>query len=239
MKLKIHFLIISIVFISSAVFPQIHSVKLFSDYSKPLSKRLAVNKIDAVGGGAEIHFKISESINAGLIIGYQLYSLQQDSALAQWNWKFWNTRYRDRVKADLQADPTLSASINPVQKMDVIPLMLNLSFDISMNEKFLITPSIGGGVLFYTRRLYLIEDWQKRFNNYTFEYSYRNFAQDKSGNPATVIGGVEVSYNFTKFFLLAGSVNYMQVIKTKGSLGYEEFPFNNTINAKIGLTFLY
>jgi len=227
--------------LTSPVSAQIESVDFYADYAKPLTKRLQVNKIDGVGGGLEIQLKVYDFLSVSLAGGYELYSLQQDNAIAQWDWKFWDQRYRGIVRADTAADPNLKATLEPVQKMDIIPLMLNVNADFEVLENFFVKPSAGGGVIFYTRRLYLHEYWEKRFSgiDYTFEYDYMNFAQDKTGNPYFLSGSLELEYRVTDYLKISSGVRYIKMIATPGKYGYNEFPFEDALNIKLGLSFLY
>ena len=240
MKIKIFIPLIILLFASVNLYSQIKYVSFFSDYSTPLSKRLAVNKISAVGGGAEISFNIYQGISASFTAGYRLYSLQQDSAIAQWNWRFWTTRYKGIVQSDLLANPNLKAILDPIQKMDVIPVAISLKYSRTVLKYVDIEAGLSSGVFFYTRRLYLNEHWAKTFKeiDYQFDYTYRNFADNKYGNPFFYSAEVKAGYAFTEVIRLDAGVAYLQVID-KPHTGYESFPFKNSFDIKLGLTFLY
>ena len=220
---------------------QIQSAELYVAYSAPLSKRLSVSTINGVGGGLEINIKVYDFLSVSISGGYGLYSLQQDDAIAQWNWKFWEQRYRGIVRADTAADPYLKASLNPVQKMDAIPLIIRINGLFSISDGLTIKPSAGAGVLFYTRRMYLHEYWEKKFTSadYTFEYDFRNFAQDKTGNPFLLSTGVDIDYAVTDYLSLNTGFSYIKIAATPGKYGYSEFPFDDEVYIRIGLNFLY
>jgi hypothetical protein len=239
--MKIITIILFLIIGLSETSAQIESAKFYGGYSSPLSTRLSVNRIDAVGGGIEIRFKIYDLLSLSISGGYDLYSLQQDNALSQWNWRFWDQRYRGIVRADTAADPNLSAILEPVQKMDILPLTLSFNSTFEIFENLFAGPSIGAGVIFYTRRMYLHEYWEKRFSgaDYTFEYNYRNFAQDKTGNPFFLSGGLNIDYKVTEYLSLNTGFSYIKMISTPGKYGYDEFPFEDAINVKLGLNFLY
>lgn len=246
-KVKINFKINNLIaaiilFGSLQVYPQLQSINIFSDYTQSGTKRLAVTKADAVGGGVGIYFKVTDFLSLGLVGGYQLYSINQDSALTQWDWYFWNVRYRGSVQADL-ADSALklSATFNPIQKMDFFPIMLNIKSDFTVLEKLTVSPALGGGIIFYIRRLYLEEDWSRKFDkiDYTFSYRYRNFADDKKGNPFFITGGINLSYQFSEIASLTTDFVYNHIIKTEGKYGYDQLPFVNSYGIKVGIKFLY
>lgn len=233
------FVLISLLAASSAG-AQIHSVQFFGNYSAALGKRIYVTKATSFGGGAEIRFQVG-AVFLNLSGGYERYTLEQDSALARWNWRFWNERYSGIVRENLTTNPSLSATLTPVQFMEVIPLMLTVGTELSLSESFVLRPAIGGGAFFFSRSLYLDEQWQKRFDsqNHTFEYRYQNFASDKKGNPLIVAGQVEAAYMFADGFSLDGSVRYVHVLSTPGKFGYNEVPLSGALSVMLGISFLY
>jgi len=239
--MKQRFSAIIFLLLISTGYAQVKSISFFADYSLPLSKRLAVTKIDAVGGGVELRFKVYENYSIGFNGGYNLYSIQQDSALKQWNWEFWEIRYRGIVNDALSKNPNLSATLSPIQKMDLYPFYLTINGEFELFGNLSIKPHAGAGVLFYTRRMYLLEEWQKKFDqyNYEFSYSYRNYAEDKSGNPFSFMGGIDLGYEFTEGFILDTAVKYFYILETEGKYGYHHFPMKDVFNIKLGLTFLY
>ena len=243
LSIKYSLTLLTMLFIfPTEVYSQLQSINLFSDYSVGGTKRLAVTKANAVGGGVGVYFKLSDYLTIGVVGGYQMFSINQDSALTQWNWNFWNVRYRGSVQADL-ADSALklSATFNPIQKMDFIPVMLTVKSNFNIFDNFSAAPVIGGGIIFYTRRLYLEEDWQRRFDqiDYTFSYRYRNFTDDKTGNPFFIMGGLNLTYQLSEIVSISTDFNYNYIIKTEGKYGYDQLPFSNSYGIKLGLNFLY
>ncbi len=229
-----------ILLLSSNGFSQLKSIKIFGDYSFANQKRILVNKIDAVGGGVGIYLKIYDNFSIGIIGCYQLFSLQQDSALEKWRWDYYEYRWKGNIRADL-LDSNYQASIRPVQKMDVIPIMLSINYSFDVLNNIVISPFVGGGVIFYTRRLMLEEYWTRKYPqaDYTFSYNYQNFAPTKSGNPFFLIAGTGIEYQFSEIASLAFDFSYTSMMKTAGKYGFEEFPFSNSFNFKFGLSFLY
>ncbi|MDP2301603.1 MAG: hypothetical protein Q8N03_04140, partial [Ignavibacteria bacterium] len=226
------YLILSIFFLffRADTFAQLNSISISPDFSLSGGKRLAVTKADAVGGTLKVDFKMIENFSISIIGGYQLYSVQQDSGLIQWKWNFWDNRYRGNVNADL-TDSTLKAKFNSIQKMDLIPIILTVNGDFIFFENLFVQPSIGGGIIFYTRRMFLEEEWSKYYEQigYVFQYKFRNFAPPKQGNPFVIYGGINLGYILTESFRLDAGFNYTHVLETKGKLGYDNFPFKNYI----------
>lgn len=239
MKKKI--VIISLFFFISALNAQvIKSIQVGADYSLPLSKRINVENIDAVGGILKINFGLYENLSFSFAGGYKLYSISQTNQLLGWGWVFWNDRYLNKIESDIKADPNLSVEIGSVQKMDVIPAIITFDYQIDLTEKLRLTPIAGGGIYFYTKRLYAKETWTKQFpkENYSFTYTFRNFAPNKKGNPFVILGGFNLNYNFTEGFGLNGEVLYSQVLSAE-NMGFAEFPFDNELSLKLGLTINY
>lgn len=219
---------------------QIHSIKFFSDYSFALNKVSAVENADAVGGGVKVKFVLSENFYFGFTGGYKLYSISQPDDINTWGWVFWTDRYSNKINSDLIADPNLSVVITSVQKMDLIPFTLFAEHEIPLTEKFSVSTSAGVGIYFYTKRLYAVETWSKKFpaENYTFTYSYRNFAPRKKGSPFFANAGVDLNYSIDESFLIAGSLNYNHALLSSKPSD-ENFPFKNEINFNFGITILY
>ena len=124
--------------------------------------------------------------------------------------------------------------------MDVIPAVLTFNYDFNILENFTATPIIGGGVYFFTKRLYAKETWTKQYpaENYSFTYSFRNFAPDKQGNPFILMGGLDLNYFITDGFGIGGGILYSQILSSD-KMGFSEFPFENEISFKLGLTINY
>ena len=160
---KIFYFTIFSAFLTQFLFAQIQSVTAFADYSVALSKRMAITNATAVGGGVKIKYRIFDNFNLGLVGGYKLYSVNEPDVLKTWGWQFWTDRYYTKILSDLQADPNLSVEIGAEQKMDLLPLVLFIDYNLDATQNLRITPSVGGGVYFYTRRMFAIENWSKDF----------------------------------------------------------------------------
>jgi hypothetical protein len=161
--------------------------------------------------------------------------------LTAWGWDFWNSRYSNTIKSNIQADPALSVEVGSVQKMDLLPLIIGAEYAYRLDENLSINPSISGGIIFFTRRMYAEETWSKKFNqaNYTFTYSYRNFAPEKKGNKIAVIPGCTVAYRLFENINIVTGIQYTQYVSVKSMIGYDDFPLNHEVNLSLGLDFVY
>lgn len=234
-------IVIIVLIFNIELYSQLQYIKFSSDYASGLTKRLSVTRAEALGGTLDIGFNISDLFTITFSGGYQLFKVDQDTALAQWNWLFWETRYRGNIQAAIQSDPAMIGILKPIQKMDFFPVLIKFSKEIEVFNNLFVKPSVGGGMIFVTRRLILEETWSRYFDqiNYNFQYSYYNFADDKKANPVALFGGLNLSYEFAPGYRVHGDFNYLQILKTEDKLGYNEMPFENSLNIKLGLTFLY
>lgn len=234
-------IILIFICITGISFPQLKSISILPDYSFAPSKRLEITRADAVGGIVNVRFNLIDNLNLSLKGGYKLYSLNEPDVLATWNWQFWSDRYYNRIVSDLNADPNLSVEIGTVQKMDLIPVSLIFDYKIDISQRIAVSPSAGGGVMFFTRRMYAVENWSKFFPeaNYTFSYSYRNFAPDKKGNPFFISAGLLLEYNLFKTLNIFGASHFNYIIPADGSMGYDEFPFSSELSFNLGISILY
>lgn len=230
--------LVSLLSISNA---QVKSINLIGDYSSAINKRLEITKADAVGALISIKINLIDNLNINLTSGYKLYSLNEPDVLQSWNWDFWTMRYYPKIISDLNADPNLSVEIGAIQKMDLIPVILLLNYDVKLSEELTISPSAGGGIYFFTRRMFATENWSKKFPdaNYTLNYSYRNFAPDKKGNPIFAKAGFEITYCLLSYLDFTASTYYTKIIETNGKMGYDMFPFDSELSINLGLSFKY
>jgi hypothetical protein len=237
----IGFALLAVAIGSMDTWAQVHSVALYGSYSFATLTRLDVDNAHAWGAGVRLRIGVAGPVQAGITGGYEQYAIEQENELNLWNWKFWNERYAGIVKDNLASDSTLHASFDTVQTMEVIPVLLTVEAMLSPVEDLVIRPSVGAGLLFYTRKLYLGETWSRSYNqiDYTFQYSYRNFANNKTGNPLAVVAGLELSYTLTDLVSLDAGAHYRMVVATPGSLGFDEFPYEGALSFALGLSILY
>jgi len=230
---------IIIVSFSSFLFAQLKDVQVSFENITPLGKRIGITDSKANGLSVRINYDIGSDLSFFINGGIQSYTIHQENAIARWDWRFWD-RYDDYINITLQ-DPDYQSRIGVVQKMDLIPIMLGLSYSIEISNDFLLEPSIAGGVFIYTRRFYVEEYWQKYFEeiDYTFSYSYYNIAPQKKGNPIAFTTGLNARYILTDFLDLTMQLNYVQLVDTKGDLGFAYFPYNNAFNIAAGLVINY
>lgn len=229
--------------LSYSVVAQVKSISFSGDYIASFGKQMDVTKADGVGGSVRIDFQVFDFLSIGLSGGYNHFSVEQDSALEKWDWRFWDIRYRGSVSSDLK-DTTfgLSAFWKPVQSIDAFPVIITINGDFTLFGALNVQPYVGGGMFFYTRNMYLEETWNRVYKNpeqYKFSYTYRNFAPSKSGNPFLVTGGLRIDYPLTEIINIMAEFSYRKIIETEGKYGFDEALFTDMMNVKLGFLFAY
>lgn len=222
-----------------AAFGQIQSITTSVDYAFALSKRLNVESASAIGGGAEVRLCLYENTSLAISAAYASYAIEQPDALNNWNWNFWNERYYPKIQSDMRADANLTATIGSVQSMEAIPVMLSVLYSYAADDRLTIRPRVGGGVSFFTRKLYADETWTKQFPQaaYTLTYNLRNFAPDKKGTVIALGLGCEAAYRIASDVHVTALAQYRTYLSS--SSGYADFPLADECVLKLGLTFLY
>ncbi|NUN69954.1 MAG: hypothetical protein HUU02_09620 [Bacteroidetes bacterium] len=220
---------------------QLRSITAFTDYSLATGKRMNVETASAVGGGTQVRFGLSEEFAVGFSLGYKLYSLSQKDQLTAWNWDFWNNRYSITIRSNILADPNLSVQVGSVQKIDMVPAALTADHTLALSDDLHLISSLSAGAVFFSRRMFIVETWTKRFPaaDHVFTYSYRNFAPNKKGSVLLASPGVTARYRLFESAELTAGARFTQYFIVDGLVGSQEFPFDNDINLTIGLDFAY
>jgi hypothetical protein len=181
------------------------------------------------------------SLSVGL--GYERYEVDQDSALQKWNWTFWNDRYAGLVQSIIRGPDSsiITASLVPNQRMQAFPITLALHYPVIEGEDLSVVPSVGGGMLFFTRKLYLQETWTRYFASvdHTYGYTFEQFSNPKVGNPLFAMASLDVSMRISDLLCVRAGGRIVQIIPTEGSMGYDEMPFDRSVTGRIALEFLY
>ncbi len=112
-------LLLGISFSSKA---QLTDIEVTGSFSSAGSLKYAVTKANGFGGGIKVNFKTFDNFYISLAAGYQSYSIDQDSALTQWRWNFWDNRYYGSIRADLTDTAKYKLTITPTQGIHAIPV---------------------------------------------------------------------------------------------------------------------
>lgn len=228
-----------VLLLSTGLKAQLSDIEVTGSFSTAGSLKYALTKASGFGGGVKVNFKTFDNFYISIVAGYQSYSIDQDSALTQWKWNFWDNRYYGSIRADLTDTAKYKLTITPTQGMNTLPVSLMVGYEAKLGD-LTIKPYAGAGILFFTRWFYVVEDWTKKLSKLDaqFNYNYRNFAPSKYGNPLMLHGGLSLKYPVFDYVSLTGDFNYTYFVETDG-MGYSELPFGNNLNLKLGLSFSY
>ncbi len=228
-----------VLLLSTGLKAQLSDIEVTGSFSTAGSLKYALTKASGFGGGVKVNFKTFDNFYISIVAGYQSYSIDQDSALTQWKWNFWDNRYYGSIRADLTDTAKYKLTITPTQGMNTLPVSLMVGYEAKLGD-LSIKPYAGAGILFFTRWFYVVEDWTKKLSKLDaqFNYNYRNFAPSKYGNPLMLHGGLSLKYPVFDYVSLTGDLNYTYFVETDG-MGYSELPFRNNLNFKLGLSFSY
>ncbi|MGE5402142.1 MAG: hypothetical protein ACM3S2_17220 [Ignavibacteriales bacterium] len=256
MKIKLLTLLSAALLFCSALYGQVNSVTFSAGSANTFSKRsdLQISSVKGYGGDLEVRFDAYSQFRISFTGGYSVFSVDQNmyAMFSEWNWRYWKRYFGDindpnfskstQWVQSILKDSSYKASFNPVQKMDVFPVFLTCSYEIDLADDFAARPYLGAGVLFYSKRLYVEENWKKVFSdldNYVYGYSYRNMSENVTGNPYAALAGFDAIYKMNDLLNLNLGIKYAYVFRTKGKYGYDDFPVKDIFSARFGITFNY
>lgn len=260
MRTRILITLIILFFCTGRSFPQfrINSVSFNGIYTEgvTLNKALNIENTNGFGGELSLKFNVTDKLRLNIDAGYQDLSVDQEihSLFREWNWRNWKRYFGDindtnkanftnkYVQILLKDTATYKGTFTPVQRLKSFPIIMTASYEVNLTEQLSVSPFLGGGVIFYTKKLYVEESWEKYFpelNNYVFKYSYRNFAPEIYGNPLLAAAGMTVQYNLGEYFAFTAGAKYVHMIDTGRFLNYKEFPVKSLFSARFGISFLY
>lgn len=238
------------------LFPQVNSVTFsgaFTGTFREKSERWKIKSVSGFGGDIDIKFDLYKNIKVTLSGGYHGLSIDQDNfaLFAQYNWKYWKRYFGDindtafyrstQWVQTILKDSNYSGSFNPVQKMDVFPVTLTFSYEMNLFPDFTLRPSLGGGIIFYQKRLYVEENWRKKFpdlDNYVYDYSFRNMTDNVNGYPLAIVAGLEADYKLGDIIQLTGGFKYCGILYAENSSN-DNFPMKDMFSIKLGISFMY
>ncbi len=228
--------------VSFAQAVRVESVAAWASYSHALQLKSGqqLREVQGWGGGITVQLPIASVLSIGLQGDYRDLAIDQENAVEQWRWAFWERFYRNYVR-DLQArDPSYSASLVPEQRLYLVELAARMNVHWPPKGKARVRLAFGTGPWFYTRTLRLHERWQKRFPElgHTFAYEYDNYAEERKGvvYGASVCGGVEVELQ--RYLRLGAEVCFGKVLRVRGS-DYENFPVHSLGSLRCAVLFAY
>jgi hypothetical protein len=204
-------------------------------------KTVDVQQINSIDGWeiiTQIQFEINDNLAIELQGGYGDLAINQNDAVNQWNWPFWERFYGNYVRSLVSQDSNYSVKLTPIQHLYIIPVELNMKIGYPITSKLRPYLKLGGGVVFYERNLRLNEKWNKYFPelDYYFRYQYDNHADKKTGQKYYLNMSLGSDYQFSKHFGLLFGLNYKHFLDMKNE---RTFPIESLGSANLGLIFYY
>lgn len=211
-----------------------------------------VSAVAGIGGMVTVNAALHGGFSLLVSAGYQDLLVTQDefAMFAEWNWRSWKRYFGDITDRNFAnatqwvqtvlKDSNYSAAFTPTQRMDVMPILLEAAYTAEVS-RITLQARAGAGVLFYARRLYVTEAWSKKFRSvgYTYEYSYRNMAEPRYGNPLAVSAGLNSAWQLSEYFSITGEIRWLYILNTGQRFNYYSFPARGLLNVGFGAAFLY
>lgn len=189
------------------------------------------------GFGALMQFRLSQMFSLCLEGNYSDLKIEQNQAVEQWNWPFWETFYGNYIRSLVNQDSNYAVNLNPNQNLYLIPVIFSVQIELPMK---MYTPflRIGSGWVFYKRNLSLNENWQKHFSepDYTFEYEYDNHAPPKEGQVPAFKATLGVEYRLFSTLGVSPSFTFFQYFFDDKK---EALPLKSAWQLDVNLAFYY
>lgn len=222
---------------------KLESVTPYGCYFHHLSLKSGkkLNLINGFGSGASIRFRMNKFLAMGIECAYNNLKIDQDDAVEQWNWKFWEKFYGAYIHDLQKSDSNYVAVLKPFQRISIIPV--HLAVVARFPNKTFFTPELNMavGVYFYKRNLWLSEQWQKNFPdlNYTYEYGFNNYAEVHRGRVYGARVGLGGYIALSKYIKLNLMGKYHHIIQIGREENYDDFPMDSFIEFSTGVSFFY
>ncbi len=192
------------------------------------------------GGGCAASLRLTGALAVGVRAAYADLQVDQERAVEQWGWAFWQRFYGNYVR-DLQSrDSSYRATLTPDQHLYITQLVPMVEFRWPQKGAAAMRVAAGAGPWFYERTLRLHEVWEKDFPqlNHVFVYDYYNHAEVRKGVvcAATLEGGVELMLQ--QFLRLRFCASYSRLLSSTGS-AYERFPLVSLGGLAAEMVFTY
>lgn len=190
------------------------------------------------GGDIGLRVGLNRCLAINLTGSYGDLAVNQEDAIEQWDWAFWQRFYRNYVRDLIQRDPNYTAILTPKQKLLLKSVQASVRIRWPIRAWLAPFADFGAGISFYERNLRLQEHWQKYFpdSNYTYSYSYDNHAEFRQGKVYPILAGVGFELGLAKDLALefGGQLYHLWLPDPD-----KNFPLKNVWQLKAGLLFRY
>lgn len=216
------------------------SVKMAGGYTTQL-KMINTKQLKSIAGWeaiTQLQFEINDHLAMVLQGGYGDLTIDQNDAVEQWNWPFWERFYGNYIRSLVSQDSNYAVELTPIQHLYIIPVELTIKLAYSITAGLRPFLKFGGGVVFYERHLRLNEKWTKYFPeiDYYFDYQYDNHADAKRGQKYYLNLTLGSDYQFSKHFGLYLDLNYRYFLDMKAE---NRFPLFSSLCTNLGFIFYY
>jgi len=206
-------------------------------YHGALAAGYKLRSIRGDGLSVQLDFRLSKRFTFLLEGGYFDTAVDQEEAVEQWNWPFWERFYGNYVRALVSRDSNYAVDLDPEQHLYMIPVQFGLRYDIPAGS-FRPFISAAAGVVFYERNLRLNEEWTKYFPeiDHRFRYEYDNHADVRKGEVFSAMLGAGTEYVLNESFALTAGLYYRYYqVRESDRL----FPLESSIGISLGLVLYY
>jgi len=164
-----------------------------------LPARNSITRVRGLGFKASAEWQLWSKWSMAVASSHFYMDIQQNDPVIHWNWPYWQKIYGGTI-AEIRSKEMYQVKLKPVQRLQYKPCAVTIKRNFTLMKNWDLSLSLGGGMLWFQRKLWLNEDWDKYFANldYTFEYNFRNYAQTKSGWLALVTFSPTIEYRLNK-----------------------------------------
>jgi len=236
--------------------PFFESARLSGQYLQMLQGRQTVQSASGPGFGAAFTIPLGQRLGLELGLGYYTVGIDQDSALQQWDWEFYDEYYQIRTANSADEFDILQESN---QQITIIPFSMLITSSFRNTQTLSPFVSAGLGVYYYKRNFWLDETWGKEYEllsdeSYYYEYSFNNFSKPKKGWVYSLIGetGLDIYLKNDLALFFSVCAQLIPDISVAGDGGFQKmlfgsdytehldnFPFRSTITFSGGFRFSY
>jgi|GEM_PF-3060706 len=216
-------------------------------YNSGLFLKSEVTQVVGYGYSGALDFPLGNSFEMSLAAGYFKNTVNQDSAVKNWGWDFWEEFYSIRVE---NFQETYDVSQSTSQELLLYPVTLSVVFQPKWNEN--VQPYIEGGlgVVAFKRSLWLDETWGKEYQlasgeKYYYDYNFDTYAVPKEGRLFVADVGTGVNIFFWEKFATRMNIRYVSYPDLSGMLGdnysvhYDRFPARSSLMFSLGIKISY
>ena len=224
--------------LSSAFGLDLNSIELGVNGAVGRSAEPEIASITGYGVDISVAWRITKALDLRLSSLHRRNHLEDDQAHLHWNWEYWQKIYGYTVYI-LDQDPAYNVNFMSVQLVDSKPILAGLGYHWRLDRKMQPFGGIQTGPVWYGRKLYLEENWEKHFPSidYVFTYHFRNAADTRKGWVWAVRGTGGVDFQWHPNIGISMQMEWIQYFDV--FTGSDYFPVQSLMSAQIMVRFYY